>query len=62
MRQADHASLNAAWKDPQVCLSIVCGSSEPQTLLLQPYEVLRAIEHKDVMFLMEIRDRAFPVC
>jgi len=27
----------------------------------QPYEVLRAIEHKDVMYLMEIRDRAFPL-
>ncbi|THV08644.1 hypothetical protein K435DRAFT_740905 [Dendrothele bispora CBS 962.96] len=25
----------------------------------QPYEVLRAVERKDVMFLMEIRDRAF---
>ncbi|KAK7049612.1 hypothetical protein VNI00_005643 [Paramarasmius palmivorus] len=25
----------------------------------QPYEVLRAVEQKDIMFLMEIRDRAF---
>lgn len=28
----------------------------------QPFEVLRAVERKDIMFLMEIRDRAFPVC
>lgn len=28
----------------------------------QPFEVLRAIERKDIMFLMEIRDRSFPVC
>ena len=30
-------------------------------LLFQPFEVFRAIERKDIMFLMEIRDRAFPV-
>ncbi|TFK75993.1 hypothetical protein BDN72DRAFT_360057 [Pluteus cervinus] len=27
----------------------------------QPFEVLRAIEQKDLMFLMEIRDKAFPL-
>ncbi|KAG6378818.1 hypothetical protein JVT61DRAFT_13097 [Boletus reticuloceps] len=27
----------------------------------QPFEVFRAIEHKDIMFLMEVRDRAFPL-
>ncbi|KAH0840025.1 hypothetical protein J3R83DRAFT_988 [Lanmaoa asiatica] len=27
----------------------------------QPFEVFRAIEDKDIMFLMEIRDRAFPL-
>ncbi|KAG1820276.1 uncharacterized protein BJ212DRAFT_1297715 [Suillus subaureus] len=32
------------------------GWKEPQ-----PFEVFRAIEHKDIMFLMEVRDRAFPV-
>ncbi|KAJ8698235.1 hypothetical protein PTI98_004968 [Pleurotus ostreatus] len=26
----------------------------------QPFEVFRAVEQKDIMFLMEIRDRAFP--
>jgi len=25
----------------------------------QPYEVLRAVENKDLMFLMEVRDRSF---
>jgi hypothetical protein len=28
----------------------------------KPFEVFRAVERKDVMYLMEIRDRAFPVC
>ncbi|OJA16993.1 hypothetical protein AZE42_00578 [Rhizopogon vesiculosus] len=32
------------------------GWKEPQ-----PFEVLRAIERKDIMFLMEVRDRAFPL-
>ncbi|KAJ6538597.1 hypothetical protein B0H10DRAFT_2140615 [Mycena sp. CBHHK59/15] len=27
----------------------------------QPFEVLRAVERKDIMYLMEIRDRAFPL-
>ncbi|KIJ20172.1 hypothetical protein PAXINDRAFT_96426 [Paxillus involutus ATCC 200175] len=27
----------------------------------QPFEVFRAIERKDIMFLMEVRDRAFPL-
>jgi len=27
----------------------------------QPFEIFRAIENKDIMFLMEIRDRAFPL-
>ncbi|KAH8830843.1 hypothetical protein DL96DRAFT_1594520, partial [Flagelloscypha sp. PMI_526] len=27
----------------------------------QPFEVLRAVERQDIMFLMEIRDRAFPL-
>lgn len=29
--------------------------------VLQPFEVFRAIERKDLMFLMEVRDRAFSV-
>ncbi|KAF4619940.1 hypothetical protein D9613_005183 [Agrocybe pediades] len=28
---------------------------------LQPYEVMKAIEKKDIMFLMEVRDKAFPL-
>ncbi|KAG2754675.1 hypothetical protein P692DRAFT_20861454 [Suillus brevipes Sb2] len=32
------------------------GWKEPQ-----PFEVFRAVERKDIMFLMEVRDRAFPV-
>ncbi|KAH7922456.1 hypothetical protein BV22DRAFT_1070433 [Leucogyrophana mollusca] len=32
------------------------GWKEPQ-----PFEVFRAVERKDIMFLMEIRDRAFPI-
>lgn len=32
------------------------GWKEPQ-----PFEVFRAIERKDIMFLMEVRDRAFPL-
>ncbi|KAI6047270.1 hypothetical protein EDC04DRAFT_2864374 [Pisolithus marmoratus] len=28
---------------------------------LQPFEILRAIERKDIMFLMEVRDHAFPL-
>ncbi|KAF8558887.1 hypothetical protein OG21DRAFT_1474706 [Imleria badia] len=27
----------------------------------QPFEIFRAIERKDIMFLMEVRDRAFPL-
>lgn len=32
------------------------GWKEPQ-----PFEVFRAVEQKDIMFLMEVRDRAFPL-
>ncbi|KAG1839068.1 hypothetical protein C8R48DRAFT_741991 [Suillus tomentosus] len=32
------------------------GWKEPQ-----PFEIFRAIERKDIMFLMEVRDRAFPL-
>lgn len=32
------------------------GWKEPQ-----PFEVFRAVERKDIMFLMEVRDRAFPL-
>lgn len=28
---------------------------------LQPYEVMKAVEEKDIIFLMEIRDKAFPL-
>lgn len=28
---------------------------------LQPYEVMKAVEEKDIMFLMEVRDKAFPL-
>ncbi len=27
----------------------------------QPFEVFRAIERKDIMFIMEVRDRSFEV-
>ena len=30
-------------------------------LALKPYEVMKAVEEKDIIFLMEIRDKAFPV-
>ena len=30
-------------------------------VMCQPYEILRAIERKDIMFLMEVRDRSFEV-
>jgi hypothetical protein len=48
------------WREPQVISDVnyprLGGSS-----LLQPFEVMRAIEMKNVVFLMEVRDRAFPV-
>ncbi|KAF8974228.1 hypothetical protein BDZ97DRAFT_1647347 [Flammula alnicola] len=28
---------------------------------IQPYEIMRAVEEKDIMFLMEVRDKAFPL-
>ncbi|KJA29974.1 hypothetical protein HYPSUDRAFT_32019 [Hypholoma sublateritium FD-334 SS-4] len=28
---------------------------------VQPYEVMRAVEEQDIMFLMEVRDKAFPL-
>ncbi|KAF8165428.1 hypothetical protein B0H34DRAFT_689148 [Crassisporium funariophilum] len=28
---------------------------------LQPYEIMKAVEEKDIMFLMEVRDKAFPL-
>lgn len=34
---------------------------EVSICFLQPYEVLSAVERRDIMYLMEIRDRAFPV-
>lgn len=38
-------------------------STEPRygLMLPQPFEVLRAIERKDIMYLMEVRDRSFKV-
>ena len=29
---------------------------------MQPFEIFRAVEQKDIMFLMEVRDKAFHVC
>jgi hypothetical protein len=29
---------------------------------VQPFEIFRAIERKDIIFLMEVRDKAFHVC
>ncbi|KAG6837556.1 hypothetical protein H0H93_007737 [Arthromyces matolae] len=53
--QSSEASSSTSPKSPKV--QIVASSwKEPQ-----PFEVFRAVERKDLPFLMEIRDRAFPL-
>lgn len=55
-------TINAAWKEPQVSVGEI---SRPLFALnmsfSKPFEVLRAVERKDVVYLMEVRDRAFHV-
>jgi len=53
----------ASWKEPQVATTLAhCLRLPKLHYLLQPFEVLRAVERKDIAYLMEIRDRAFHVC
>lgn len=49
----------STWKEPQVRLMILLVLSLIHPI--QPFEIFRAIENKDIMFLMEVRDRAFHV-
>jgi hypothetical protein len=30
-------------------------------IFLKPFEIMRAVEESDIVFLMEVRDKAFPV-
>ncbi|KAJ7283739.1 hypothetical protein C8J57DRAFT_1432781 [Mycena rebaudengoi] len=41
--------------------SLVQHKRDPNWKEPEPYEVLRAVERKDIMYLMEVRDRAFPL-
>ena len=50
-----------SWAEPQVGLLVICAIFLDHCARCQPFEVLRAIERKDVIYLMEIRDRSFPV-
>lgn len=49
------SSSPTAPKSPKISIK-TSSWKEPQ-----PFEVFRAVEHKDIMFLMEVRDRGFPL-
>lgn len=51
----------SGWTEPQVSL-VIHRTRFKLINSQQPFEVFRAIERKDLMYLMEIRDRSFPVC
>lgn len=48
------------WKEPQVSC-IYFRDILSLNYDYQPFEIFRAVERKDIMFLMEVRDRAFHV-
>jgi hypothetical protein len=41
---------------------VICPVDGAKSNFLQPFEVMKAVEESNIMFLMEVRDRAFPVC
>lgn len=49
------------WKEPQVGAFRLQWTWDSYRRFCQPFEIFRAIERQDIMFLMEVRDRAFPV-
>ncbi|KAG6813491.1 hypothetical protein H0H92_010516 [Tricholoma furcatifolium] len=53
--QSSENSLTAP-KSPKTQINRTAAWTEPQ-----PFEVFRAIERKDLVFLMEVRDRGFPL-
>lgn len=52
--------VSRPWSEPEVGVSFFIGLHY-LTLWLKSYEVMSAIERKDLVFLMEVRDRAFHV-
>ncbi|KAG6890959.1 hypothetical protein C0995_000916 [Termitomyces sp. Mi166 len=50
-----------SWKEPQVRTSLKGPNHMLMPSVSQPFEIFRAIERKDLIFLMEVRDRAFPL-
>ncbi|KAG2146741.1 hypothetical protein DEU56DRAFT_786157 [Suillus clintonianus] len=58
-------SISSGSDQTSPTLALVGTSSRSQTSggwkEPQPFEVFRAVERKDIMFLMEVRDRAFPL-
>ena len=59
LSKAKTNKFRGPWKDPEVCDSIY--RLIDISLAGKPWEVLRAVENKDIDFLMEVRDRAFHV-
>lgn len=59
----DSVSSNPDQSSPTRALAGIFSRSQPSGSWKepQPFEVFRAIERKDIMFLMEVRDRAFPL-
>lgn len=53
-------SSGGSWKEPQVNYTYF-PIIDALNFSLQPFEIFRAVERKDIMFLMEVRDRAFHV-
>ncbi|PPQ92387.1 hypothetical protein CVT25_008737 [Psilocybe cyanescens] len=51
---------SSGWADVQVGIPVYIVSFLT-TCVSKPYEVMKAIEDKDIMFLMEVRDKAFPL-
>ena len=44
-------------------MDMLCGlvSKVLMIIFLKPFEIMRAVEESDIVFLMEVRDKAFPV-
>ncbi|KAG6857351.1 hypothetical protein H0H87_005654 [Tephrocybe sp. NHM501043] len=54
--QSSEASSASAPRSPKVLANRITAWTEPQ-----PFEVFRAVERKDLVFLMEVRDHGFPL-
>ena len=50
-----------SWSGLQVALLSSSVIEDFRSCSIQPYEVMKAVEQRDIMFLMQVRDNAFHV-